>query len=255
MIKLTDKQRKELITDLEIILRAMQGDSSTIPYQNADQHLEANIEYVRYCEELPANKGYWFQMISDRTSCFLPEWFPKYAKTKTSGKEEFFLAPQQEMNVEVAMVKSESIELTNLKPTTSTLGKKLDSPNQRVAERTSVQDEADELQQQINKMQAELNHKNRLIERASKADISVTDHAVIRYLERVEGFDLENIRSQIRDIVQQEVDKHGDCVVKNQGWQFIVRDDVVTTIVDKHSIVTDERQSKHLHLANQPNAA
>ncbi len=54
----------------------------------------------------------------------------------------------------------------------------------------------------------------------------VTDHALIRYLERVRGFDLDRSRAEIRDICRGI--KNG--TVKLNGCNFEVKNGYVVTI-------------------------
>lgn len=61
---------------------------------------------------------------------------------------------------------------------------------------------------------------------------SVPDHAVIRYLERAKGIDIEAIREHIRGLVRRGVEARGDAVVV-EGVKFVLRDNVVVTVMDR----------------------
>lgn len=61
---------------------------------------------------------------------------------------------------------------------------------------------------------------------------SVPDHAVIRYLERAKGVDIEAVRRHIADLVKRGVEKQGDAVVV-EGVKFVLRDNVVVTVLDR----------------------
>lgn len=61
---------------------------------------------------------------------------------------------------------------------------------------------------------------------------SVPDQAVIRYLERARGIDIEAIRAHIRGLVQRGVAAHGDAVVA-KGVKFVLRDNVVVTVMKR----------------------
>lgn len=59
--------------------------------------------------------------------------------------------------------------------------------------------------------------------------LSVTDHAVLRYLERKHGVDIEAIRAHIAQLVARGVDRQGDAVVV-EGVKFVLRGHVVVTV-------------------------
>lgn len=61
---------------------------------------------------------------------------------------------------------------------------------------------------------------------------AVPDHAVLRYLERKHGVDIEAIRQHIRALVTRGVDKKGDAVVI-EGVKFVLRGNVVVTVLDR----------------------
>jgi rhodanese-related sulfurtransferase len=61
---------------------------------------------------------------------------------------------------------------------------------------------------------------------------SVPDHAVIRYLERAKGVDIEAIRRHIAGLVKRGVAANGGAVVV-EGVKFVLRDNVVVTIGDR----------------------
>lgn len=61
---------------------------------------------------------------------------------------------------------------------------------------------------------------------------SVPDHAVLRYLQRAKGVDIEAVRRHIADLVKRGVEKQGDAVVV-EGVKFVLRDNVVVTVLDR----------------------
>lgn len=74
-----------------------------------------------------------------------------------------------------------------------------------------------------------------------KRPIRVTDHAVLRYLERVGGFDIEGLRKDIQArMARSAVDMGTQCVVVG-GHRFVIKakedELVVVTVLDKlHSL-------------------
>ena len=61
---------------------------------------------------------------------------------------------------------------------------------------------------------------------------SVPDHAVLRYLQRAKGVDIEAVRRHIADLVKRGVEKQVDAVVV-EGVKFVLRDNVVVTVLDR----------------------
>lgn len=62
--------------------------------------------------------------------------------------------------------------------------------------------------------------------------IPVSDHAVIRYLERVQGVDVEAIRAEIGRVCQSGVEYPGASGVVVGGFRFKIKEGVVTTVLD-----------------------
>jgi hypothetical protein len=70
----------------------------------------------------------------------------------------------------------------------------------------------------------------------SKPRVRVSDHAVLRYLERVGGFDIEALRRDIRDRVYKAAASGASAVVID-GFRYCIRFDheggrVITTVID-----------------------
>lgn len=62
----------------------------------------------------------------------------------------------------------------------------------------------------------------------------VSDHAVLRYLERVEGMDIEAVRREIGRLVDIHLEHPGACGVVVGAWVFKITNEVVTTVVPRH---------------------
>lgn len=63
----------------------------------------------------------------------------------------------------------------------------------------------------------------------------VTDHAVIRYLERVQGIDVEAIRREISEVVAVAEAHPGASGVVLNGMRYKIRNGAVTTIMPARS--------------------
>lgn len=63
---------------------------------------------------------------------------------------------------------------------------------------------------------------------------AVSDHACIRYLERVYGIDMDAIRAEIASPVVQLAEGFGaGTVIGKHGARILIRDGVVTTVLPK----------------------
>ena len=60
----------------------------------------------------------------------------------------------------------------------------------------------------------------------------ITDHAVIRYLERVKGIDVEAVRAEIADVVRRGV-IHGAQSVLLDGMRYRLEGHHVVTVIEK----------------------
>lgn len=67
-----------------------------------------------------------------------------------------------------------------------------------------------------------------------KPRLSVTDHAVIRYLERVRGFDVEAVRREIGHIVDIAEPHEAACSVISGGHRYIISENRVITVTPQH---------------------
>jgi hypothetical protein len=80
--------------------------------------------------------------------------------------------------------------------------------------------------------------------------VPVSDHAVIRYLERVKGEDIEAVRREIRGKVALIHDHPTAIAINEDGWRYIFQEGVVTTIIKAHEpdnrtggVLPDRRES------------
>jgi hypothetical protein len=101
--------------------------------------------------------------------------------------------------------------------------------------------DADILKIQISNNQKELSSKlnsikqiNSEIEKLNQQDgIRVSEHAIVRYLERVKGLDIEQIQSEIlTDSILKLIEVLGvNGTYPNNGFSVVIRNNTVTTIL------------------------
>ena len=60
----------------------------------------------------------------------------------------------------------------------------------------------------------------------------VSDHALLRYLERKHGLDVESLRAEIREACRDGV-RFGAKAVLADGVKFIIADDTVVTCLER----------------------
>lgn len=60
--------------------------------------------------------------------------------------------------------------------------------------------------------------------------VFISDHALMRYIERVHGIDVEPLRKEIRAIVA-DAAAAGAARVKRGGFEYVIQDNTVTTVL------------------------
>ncbi|MVO16834.1 hypothetical protein [Parasedimentitalea huanghaiensis] len=73
----------------------------------------------------------------------------------------------------------------------------------------------------------------------------VSDHAVIRYLERVQGVDIKGLRHRIGRVVDLYQDHPHATGVISRGFSYKIRNGVVTTVIP---VQGNRRKPKHRFL-------
>jgi hypothetical protein len=66
----------------------------------------------------------------------------------------------------------------------------------------------------------------------TKALPSVTDHAVLRFLERARGIDVEAARREIAALATNGVQLHANAVIA-EGVKLVLRENVVVTVLER----------------------
>lgn len=72
--------------------------------------------------------------------------------------------------------------------------------------------------------------------------IRITDHAVLRYLERVRGLDINAVRVEIAATCKIAEDHPGATGVLSGGFRFKINTDAVVTVVPQHENKTHGRR-------------
>lgn len=89
------------------------------------------------------------------------------------------------------------------------------------------------MQQEASRLDVERQHLVRQIEDA-KREPKVSDHAVIRYLERVYGFSFDEVRAEILTPDRASAIRAGASRISHGGVSFLVRDRTITTVLGPH---------------------
>lgn len=107
-------------------------------------------------------------------------------------------------------------------------------------ERCQLQDRKLALFQLPTRDQTEIDQINELLRRIdfeitklqSKSDPVVSEHALLRYIERRMGLNLDDIRAEILAGRTEHIRKFKTCKIKTDGMTLIVRNQVVVTVID-----------------------
>lgn len=65
-------------------------------------------------------------------------------------------------------------------------------------------------------------------------EVKVSDHALLRYIERAMGVDLDKFRAAIlTEQNRKAIEFAGDCTIKSGGVEFVVKNRTVVTVIAK----------------------
>jgi hypothetical protein len=73
--------------------------------------------------------------------------------------------------------------------------------------------------------------------------VRVTDHAVLRYLERVQGFDVEKVREHIAKLCSEAAAAGAKCV-HAEGYKFEIGASAVVSVVPKERFPNRTRRER-----------
>ena len=66
----------------------------------------------------------------------------------------------------------------------------------------------------------------------STKPLAVSDHAVLRFMERAMGFDIKAVRERILSPVVREALEAGATRVKSEGFDYVLDKRIVVTVID-----------------------
>jgi hypothetical protein len=81
----------------------------------------------------------------------------------------------------------------------------------------------------------------------SKEPVRVTDHAVLRYLERAMGLKIETVREHILQLCVAPA-AFGAVCVRSEGLRFVITDGVVVTVTPDHQPRRKVAEGQPAHL-------
>lgn len=92
-------------------------------------------------------------------------------------------------------------------------------------------------QQEASRLQNELKRINNLIAQEQQKEPNITDHAVVRYFERVYGFNMDEIRAEIlnTNIKAQIKAFCSGRFPSGSGWTAIVKQNTIISIITNES--------------------
>jgi predicted nuclease with TOPRIM domain len=107
-------------------------------------------------------------------------------------------------------------------------------------ERNRLTDCRHELFQQNDRQQAELDRINNelrhiefeITKLQSHRDPVVSEHALLRYIERRLGLNLDDVRAEILQGRTEQIRKFKTCKIKTDGMTLVVKNQVVVTVID-----------------------
>lgn len=81
----------------------------------------------------------------------------------------------------------------------------------------------------------------------------VTDHALLRYLERAQGFNLEALRRELARAAAKAI-AHGAPVAIYGGGKLVIENNVVRTVLPREATSAGGRRAFELEIRGEPRA-
>jgi hypothetical protein len=91
----------------------------------------------------------------------------------------------------------------------------------------------------VNKLRVESEAITAILHARDRPDLEVSDHAIVRWLEKVKGFDMDALRQEITSAAQ-EAKRLGDnaiCRAKGDAVAY-TKDDITFVVAHRNNIVT-----------------
>ena len=99
------------------------------------------------------------------------------------------------------------------------------------AELKVISDERSRLQSEYDRKRSLIDRLNREIAALTSADIIVSEHAVLRYIERVLGINTEELKTNILpEKTKEQIKVLGSGKYPVEGHRLVVKDNVVVTV-------------------------
>lgn len=119
------------------------------------------------------------------------------------------------------------------KPDIKELSYKRDELNSQMSalikERKKADDKIKEITQQISSIDKRIAS---IRQNLKSNKVNITDHAILRYLERVHGFDTEEVKNKLlTDKLRTSIQTYGKGKLKENGITYIFKDNSVITIM------------------------
>ena len=88
-----------------------------------------------------------------------------------------------------------------------------------------------EYQRLYSEQKKERNRINDEIENMKKGELKVTEHAMLRYFERILGFDLEAIEEKILEPISEAQKKLGSGTYGCQDFKVVIKENTIITVI------------------------
>jgi len=104
--------------------------------------------------------------------------------------------------------------------------------NKLLVKKKSVEKEQNDLRKEHNRLKDQLNHINSQIKKMQKKDVTVSEHAILRYLERTMGLNIEEIKRKIlTDKAKLAIATLGNGKIPSGDCTLVVKDNTVVSVV------------------------
>lgn len=112
--------------------------------------------------------------------------------------------------------------------------KHLQTERNRLADcRHALSQHSDRHQEELDRINGELRHiEFEITKLQSQGEPVVSEHALLRYIERRLGLNLNDVRAEILHGRTEQIRKFKTCKIKTDGMTLVVKNQVVVTVID-----------------------